>query len=200
MQVIIICGPSGSGKTTISEKLLKVLKNGIILNTDNYYKTGLISKILSKIIPSYFDREISFNKKLFYKDLNFIQENGYIKHFYKYNFKKKYTIKFSKEKKKINFLIIEGIFGKYLQRKFIGKSCILIKLKTPKRICMKRVIKRDYIERGKSKKVAEIDFYKAWKIYKKNNTNNLKHFCNMIVIKKSYDLNKVIKKITDISK
>ena len=32
MQLIVISGPSGSGKTTLSERILKNLKNGIILN------------------------------------------------------------------------------------------------------------------------------------------------------------------------
>ena len=61
MKVIIISGPSGSGKTTLSKKILKKLKDGIILNTDDYYKTGIISQISSKIVPSYFDKVISLN-------------------------------------------------------------------------------------------------------------------------------------------
>ena len=65
MLVIIISGPSGSGKTKLSKIILRRLKDGIILNTDNYYKAGIISQILSKIITSYFDRKISFNYKLF---------------------------------------------------------------------------------------------------------------------------------------
>ena len=77
MQLIIISGPSGSGKTTLSKKILENLKDGIILNTDNYYKTGVISQILSKSIPSYFDRIISFNYKLFKGDLEFILKEGF---------------------------------------------------------------------------------------------------------------------------
>ena len=45
MQLIVISGPSGSGKTTLSERILKKIKNGIILNTDNYYRTGILSHI-----------------------------------------------------------------------------------------------------------------------------------------------------------
>ena len=58
MLLIIISGPSGSGKTTLSKIILKKLKSGIILNTDNYYKTGIISQILSKTVVCYFDRKI----------------------------------------------------------------------------------------------------------------------------------------------
>ena len=89
MQLIIISGPSGSGKTTLSNIILEKLKNGIILNTDNYYKTGLISQILSKIITCYFDRKISFNNKLFEGDLEFILKNGFSNISYEYNFKSK---------------------------------------------------------------------------------------------------------------
>ena len=49
MQLIIISGPSGSGKTTLSEIIINNIKDGLILNTDNYYKTGIVSKILSKV-------------------------------------------------------------------------------------------------------------------------------------------------------
>ena len=50
MKLIFISGPSGSGKTTLSNQIIKKIKNGIVLSTDNYYKTGLISKLLSKIL------------------------------------------------------------------------------------------------------------------------------------------------------
>ena len=76
MKILFISGPSGSGKTTLSNQITVKIKNGIILSTDNYYKTGLISKFLSKFIEGYFDRSISFNKKLFKKDFNFILKNG----------------------------------------------------------------------------------------------------------------------------
>ena len=86
MQVIIISGPSGSGKTTLSKKILKKLKDGIILSTDNYYKTGIFDKILSKIVDSYFDRKISFNFRRFKRDINSILNKGYSNFSYKYNF------------------------------------------------------------------------------------------------------------------
>ena len=61
MKLIFISGPSGSGKTTLSNQIIAKIKNGIVLSTDNYYKTGIISKLLSKFIDGYFDRKISFN-------------------------------------------------------------------------------------------------------------------------------------------
>ena len=72
MKLIFISGPSGSGKTTLSNQIIKKNKNGIVLSTDNYYKTGLISKFLPKFIEGFFDRSISFNNKLFKKDFDFI--------------------------------------------------------------------------------------------------------------------------------
>ena len=54
MKLIFISGPSGSGKTTLSNQIIKKNKNGIVLSTDNYYKTGLISKLLPKFIEGFF--------------------------------------------------------------------------------------------------------------------------------------------------
>ena len=76
MKLIFISGPSGSGKTTLSKQIIRKIKNGFILNTDNYYKVGLISKFLSKFVEGYFDKSISFNYKLFKKDFNFVFQNG----------------------------------------------------------------------------------------------------------------------------
>ena len=89
MKLIFISGPSGSGKTTLSNQIVLKIKNGIVLSTDNYYKTGLISKILSKFVEGYFDRSISFNYKLFKKDFNYILKNGISMHERSYNFEKK---------------------------------------------------------------------------------------------------------------
>ena len=69
MKLIFISGPSGSGKTTLSNQIIKKINNGFVLSTDNYYKTGLISKLLPKFVEGFFDRSISFNKKLFKKIL-----------------------------------------------------------------------------------------------------------------------------------
>tara|TARA_Y100000991_G_scaffold200687_1_gene173205 strand:+ start:59 stop:664 length:606 start_codon:yes stop_codon:yes gene_type:complete len=172
MKIIIISGPSGSGKTTLSKKILKKLKCGIILNTDNYYKTGIISNLSSKIVNSYFDRTISFNKKLFIRDLDFILENGYSNFAYKYNFKKKTIKKIYKKVKLVKYIVIEGIFGREILNKLLSRNCILIKLKTKKKYCMKRILKRDFKKRGKSKTIAKKDFLKAWQLFYKNETKH----------------------------
>ena len=198
MQLIIISGPSGSGKTTLSEIILKNINNGLILNTDNYYRTGLLSKILSKIITSYFDRKISINFELLKRDLEFILKNRFSKYSYKYNFKTKSIKKINKSTKNIRFIIIEGIFGQELLKSFTKNDCLLIKLKTNKQNCMKRVIKRDHTERGKSKYLAKKDFLKAWKLFHENKKkNNSKTYFKTIVIKKERDINPLLKKISN---
>ena len=102
MKLIFISGPSGSGKTTLSNQIIDKIKNGIVLSTDNYYKTGLISKLLSKFVEGYFDRSISFNHKLLKKDLNFILKNGISTLERSYDFEKKAINNFLN--KKINII------------------------------------------------------------------------------------------------
>ena len=188
---IIISGPSGSGKTILSRNILKKVKNGILLSTDNYYKTGFVSKLLSIFLKNYFDRKISFNYKLFKKDLNFILVNKKSTHSYFYDFNNKKIRKSKKETGKIDYLIIEGIFARELLKNFKDDNFIFIELKTDKVSCMNRVIKRDVIERGKTKKIAERDFLKSWKYYNetiKSHTNNELEIIN----KENDDLDDVI--------
>ena len=200
MKFIIIIGPSGSGKTTLSKLILKKIKGGIILNTDNYYKTGLRSKIISKIVPNYFDRKLSFNIKLFKNDLEFIKKNGFSNFSYKYNFKTKFIKKEFKKTKNIKFIIIEGIFGKEILKSISNECCILIKLKTDRQTCLNRVIKRDFNERGKSKNLAEKDFLKAWELFFKNHKkDNSGNYLKKFSIRKKSEVKFLLKKITKIT-
>ncbi len=165
MKIIIITGPTGSGKTNLTNKILSKFKNGHELSTDNYYKTGLISNLLSKIINGYYDRKISFNYKLFKKDFHYICKNGRSEHIYTYDFINKTMKKSYKKKINIDYIIVEGIFSKELYRNFINYKCFYIELETNKESCMNRVIRRDIKERGKCKDVAKNDFLKSWDIY-----------------------------------
>ena len=200
MQLIIISGPSGSGKTTLSKIILKRLKDGIILNTDNYYKTGIVSKIISKTVTCYFDRKISFNYNLFKEHLEFILKNGFSNFSYLYNFKSKSIKKIYKKSKNIRFIIIEGIFGQEIFKSLSSNKCIFIKIKTKKKTCMKRVIKRDFLERGKSKSLAKKDFLKAWELfYKDKKKNNSRNYLKKIIFRNKRDINYLIKKLTKIA-
>ena len=196
MKLILISGPSGSGKTTLSNKLVKENKNGFVLSTDNYYKTGLISKILSKFLEGFFDRSISFNYKLFKKDFDFIYKHGISINDRYYNFEKKTIQNILNETNNISFLIVEGIFAKEFAKTLNSKNYYFIEIKIKKNECMKRVVKRDLKERGKDKKQAENDFLKSWDIYyEKFKTKSIKNNTNKFIIRKKTDINHIMKKI-----
>ena len=197
MKLIFISGPSGSGKTTLSNQIILKIKNGIVLSTDNYYKTGLISKILAKFVEGYFDKSISFNYKLFRKDFNSILKNGVLTYKRSYDFEKKKIKSILNETKNINFLIVEGIFSREFSRTLlINKNFFFLELRINKNDCLKRVLERDFKERGKAKNKAENDFMKSWQIYyekfkKKNTSTNINHF----IITKETNIDNILKKI-----
>ena len=196
MKLIFISGPSGSGKTTLSNQIIEKTKNGIVLSTDNYYKTGLISKLLSKIFRSYFDRIISFNYKLFKKDFNFIVKNKISINQRSYNFEKKKIKNYLKETKNINYLIVEGIFAKDFSITLDSKNFYFLELKINKKDCMRRAVLRDLKERGKVKKKAENDFLNSWDIYyKKFKNKSMKNKANEFNIRKMTDIDKILNKI-----
>ncbi len=196
MKLIFISGPSGSGKTTLSNQIIKKNKNGIVLSTDNYYKTGLISKLLSIFVQGFFDRSISFNKKLFKKDFDFIYKNGISICDRCYDFEKKTIQNILNETNNISFLIIEGIFAKEFSNTLKNKDYIFLEIKTKKNECMKRVVQRDIKERGKDKKQAENDFLKSWDIYfEKFNPNSIKNNINIFTIEKTTDIDRILRKL-----
>jgi len=198
MKLIFISGPSGSGKTTLSKQIIGKIKNGIILSTDNYYKIGLISKLLSIFVEGYFDRSISFNYKLFKKDFNFILKNGISIQERSYNFEKKIINNFFNETNNINFLIVEGIFAKEFSGTLREQNYSFLELKVNKNECMKRVILRDLKERGKAKKQAEDDFLKSWDIYyEKFKNKNIKNNANEFTITKETNIDQILKKLFD---
>jgi len=196
MKLIFISGPSGSGKTTLSNQIIKKNKNGILLSTDNYYKTGLISKLLPKFIKGFFDRSISFNNKLFKKDFDFIYKNGVSICDRYYNFEKKTIQNILNETNNISFLIVECIFAIEFSNTLNNNDYIFLEIKTKKNECMKRVVQRDIEERGKDKKQAENDFLKSWSIYyEKFKPSSIKNNTNKFIIEKSTDIDNILKKL-----
>ncbi|MDA9692623.1 AAA family ATPase [Prochlorococcus sp. AH-736-N03] len=196
MKLIFISGPSGSGKTTLSNQIIKKNKNGIVLSTDNYYKTGLISKLLPKFVEGFFDRSISFNNKLFKKDFDFICKNGISICERHYNFENKTIQNTLKETNNISFLIVEGIFAKDISNTLNNKDYIFLEINTKKNECMERVVQRDIKERGKDKKRAENDFLKSWSIYyEKFKPNSIKNNSNKFIIEKNTDIDHILKKL-----
>ena len=197
MKTIIISGPTGSGKTTLSKQILDKVHNGIILNTDMYYKTGIKSKILSKLIKGYFDRKISFNYQLFKDDLFFILENCKSNHKYTYDFKNKKVKKIFIKKSRIDYLIIEGIFSKELLGVIKKYLFFLIEIKIRKESCMYRVIKRDVNERGKSEKLAIQDFLKSWDLYYlRNRKEYSKYNEKQLLFTENNDLDFLLEKLS----
>ena len=196
MKLIFISGPSGSGKTTLSNQIIKKNKNGIILSTDNYYKTGLISKLISKFKEGFFDKSISFNNNLLKKDFEFIYENGISIRDRYYNFEKKTIQLILNEINNISFLIVEGIFAKEFSSTLNIQDYYFLEIKTKKNECMKRVVQRDIKERGKDKKQAENDFLKSWDIYyKKWKFNSIKNNTNRYIIEKNSDVENIMKRL-----
>ena len=196
MKLIFISGPSGSGKTTLSNNILRKINNGFVLNTDNYYKTGLISKVLSIFIDGYFDRKISFNSKLFREDFSLIISNRSSKYKMIYNYKEKKLKKILFKTKNIKFLIIEGIFSRDLFNTLYKNDCFFIELQKSKNYCMRKAIIRDFKERGKTKNIAKKDFLKSWDIYhEKLKNRDIKNNSKEFILTESNDVDQILKKI-----
>ena len=196
MQIIFITGPSGSGKTTISKSISQYLSNSYILSTDNYYKTGFISNIFSKIIKSYFDKLFSHDQRLIKKDIDYILKNESINHFYKYDYVNKVTKKNFKNISNIQTLIIEGIFSLELTDFFSENQYLLIRLKEKKSTCRNRISERDLIERGKNKNINLNEFNNGWRLYKKKEEKYRSKIIKGITLKKDQDFSLILKKLS----
>ena len=197
MKIIIITGPSGSGKTILAKKLMAELDNCHIISTDDFYKTGIISNLLSYFIKSYFDKKISQNTILLKKTINKILKNKEVNYSFKYDFVKKRTEITYKKSSCIENLIIEGIFSLELLKFISINDYLLIRLKTNKDICMRRVINRDYIERGKSKKNSMENFNKAWDIYvNKEKSYKILGKDKELIFKKDPNIDSILKKLS----
>ena len=196
MKLIFVSGPSGSGKTTLSKQIIGKIKKGFILSTDDYYKVGPISKLLSKFVEGYFDRSISFNYKLFKKDFNFILKNQISIHERSYDFEKRTINTILKETNNIDFLIIEGIFAQEFSGTLLNQNYSFFELKINKSECMKRALQRDLKERGKAKKQAEDNFLKSWDIYyEKFKKKNIKNNVNEFTISKDTNIDQLLEKL-----
>jgi len=196
MNLIFITGPSGSGKTTISKYISQNLTNSYILSTDNYYKTGFISRISSKFIKSYFDKILSHDKELIKKDIDYILKNNSINHYYKYDFINKVTKKNFKNFSNIQNLIVEGIFSLELTDYFSENQYFLIRLKEKKSTCLNRILVRDSVERGKNKISNLNEFNNGWRLYKKKEEKYRSKIIRGINLKKDLDVSNLLKKLS----
>ena len=196
MKLIFITGPSGSGKTTISKYISQNLSNSYILSTDNYYKTGFISKISSRVIKSYFDKILSHDQALIKKDIDYILQNNSINHYYKYDFVKKITKKNIKYFSNIQSLIVEGIFSMELTDFFSENEYVLIRLKEKKSICRERISERDSIERGKNKILNLKEFNNGWRLYKNKEKKYRSKIIRGITLTNDFNLSFLLKELS----
>ena len=147
-------------------------------------------------MDGYFDRRISLNYKQLKKDIRFIIQNGFLDSLRSYNFNSKKITRFSIKTQNIKYLIIEGIFAREILSIVHKKDYFFLELKKNKHYCMNRVIERDFIERGKAKKLAEKDFLRSWDIYYNRSINkNFKRNKKKFILKKNSDLDKILDKI-----
>ena len=169
MKTIVITGPSGSGKSFLSKIINKVFSNTIVISTDSYYRDDLIIKLLSIFNVDIYDRLISIKNKEIIKTIDSIINNEEYIYLYNYDFKNKISKRsqtYIKNIKKIDFLIIEGIFAHRLKLNY--NKTINIICKEKKNICYKRRLKRDLFERGRSNKEVIKRFSKSWNLYFSN--------------------------------
>ena len=186
MKIIIITGASGSGKTFLSNKLSKSLTNSLVINTDSYYRDDFIIKVLSIFKFDIYDRIISIKKTEIRKTISSIKKKDINSIFYNYDFKHKKSTK-SKNgliiKKKLNYLIIEGIFAHRLELNYHETINILCEEK--KKICLERRLIRDHRERGRKVKEINKKFSRSWDLFYNNVTQYIQD--NNVISINSFD-------------
>ena len=149
-----------------------------------------------KLIEGFFDKSISFNYKLFKKDFDFIIKNRISIQDRHYNFEKKTIQHFLNQRNNISFLIVEGIFAREFLCTLYNQNYFLLELKVNKNECIKRVVQRDFKERGKSKKQSMNNFLKSWNIYyEKLKNTKIKNNIYEITITKKDNIDQILKKI-----
>ena len=174
MITIEITGPSGSGKSVLTDKLLELFDDSIVLKTDSYYRDNILIKFLSIFIIDIYDRPLSIKKKDINKTLRSLYNKEKIISFSDYDFNTKRS---SLSKIRINytgrkqFLIIEGIFSHRLDLNY--QETINIVCDDKKEICFKRRLNRDQLERGRNKREVNKKFNKSWHLFYKNILNHL---------------------------
>ena len=166
MKTIVITGPSGSGKSFLSNKLSKLFDNSILLKTDSYYRDNILIRFLSTFIFDIYDRPLSIKKNELKKTIEAIyMRRNQIKCF-QYDFIKKqssHSIKNISNKGKNQILILEGIFSHRLDLNYSNTVNILCN--EDKGLCLKRRLRRDKSNRGRSQGEIIKRFNRAWNLY-----------------------------------
>ena len=169
MKTIIITGPSGSGKSFLSNKLLNLFPDTILIKTDSYYKDSIFIKFLSIIVRDIYDRTVSIKRKELIDNLKSINNKSRIIKSHYYDFKNRRSFNRSLS---LNYdvedqlLIIEGIFAHRLDIDY--QNTINIICEENKQICFKRRLIRDQKERGRSVNEVKEKFSKSWYLFYQN--------------------------------
>tara|TARA_B100000579_G_C22709694_1_gene793917 strand:- start:137 stop:757 length:621 start_codon:yes stop_codon:yes gene_type:complete len=191
MKTIIISGPSGSGKSALTNKLLNLFDDSIVIKTDSYYRDNILIRFLSIFKFDIYDRPLSIKENELNKTLISIYNKERLITIYHYDFKRKQS---SQSKKEINyngenqFLIVEGIFSHRLELNY--QKTINILCEEKKEICFKRRLKRDQLYRGRNIREVNKKFNKSWFLFYKHINNYINRNKVMVldpVNKISYD-------------
>ena len=174
MKTIIITGASGSGKTYLSRRLHKLFNNSIVITTDSYYRDNILIRFISKFIYDIYDKLLSIKKNEIQNTIRAIYKKNSLISLFKYDFRRKRS-SHSKIKVKYaetnQFLIIEGIFAHRLDLNY--QECINIVCQEKKKICFRRRLKRDQLERGRDFTEVKKKFNRSWNLFYQNIHNYL---------------------------
>ena len=185
MVIVAISGGTGSGKTTLAKKIIDSYQNIKInyLSLDSYYKdfSQMSFTERSKIN---FDHPNSIDFDLFYQQINEYLTGSDIKT-PTYSYKKHKRLKKKGNLRQGDLLIVDGILIllKKSIRDFFDLS-IFLKVNSSERL--KRRIRRDINERGRSKIEISDRFYNMIKPMHKKYVKPSKNFAD-VVLGEDYD-------------
>jgi len=185
MVIVAIAGGTGSGKTTLAKKIIDSYQNIKInyLSLDSYYKdfSQMSFTERSKIN---FDHPDSIDFDLFYQQINEYLTGSDIKT-PTYSYKRHKRLKKKGNLRQGDLLIVDGILIllKKSIRDFFDLS-IFLKVNSSERL--KRRIRRDINERGRSKIEISDRFYNMIKPMHKKYVKPSKNFAD-VVLGEDYD-------------
>ena len=185
MVIVAISGGTGSGKTTLAKKIIDSYKNIKInyLSLDSYYKdfSQMSFTERSKIN---FDHPDSIDFDLFYQQINEYLRGSSIKT-PTYSYKRHKRLKKKGNIRQGDLLIVDGILIllKKSIRDFFDLS-IFLKVNSSERL--KRRIRRDINERGRSKIEISDRFYNMIKPMHKKYVKPSENFAD-VVLGEDYD-------------
>ena len=193
MVIVAIAGGTGSGKTTLAKKIIDSYQNIKInyLSLDSYYKdfSQMSFNDRSKIN---FDHPDSIDFDLFYQQINEYLRGSDIKT-PTYSYKRHKRLKKKGNLSQGDLLIVDGILIllKKSIRDFFDLS-IFLKVNSSERL--KRRIRRDINERGRSKIEISDRFYNMIKPMHKKHVKPSENFAD-VVLGEDYDYELIKTKI-----